>query len=42
VPFAPEPTPFESDIATEKFKIYEFTNIDQILAELIQAAGETL
>jgi hypothetical protein len=38
----PEPSPFEVEIATAKFKIYATPGIDQIGAELIQARGETL
>jgi hypothetical protein len=35
VPFLSESTPFESDIATDKLKIYKFLIINEIQAELI-------
>jgi hypothetical protein len=38
----PDPSPFEVEIATAKLKKYKSPGSDQILAELIQAGGETL
>jgi hypothetical protein len=40
--FVPDPSPFEVEIAIEKLKKYKSPGSDQILAELIQAGGETL
>jgi hypothetical protein len=37
----PEPNSFEVEIAIEKLKRYKSQDIDQILAELIQAGGNT-
>jgi hypothetical protein len=41
-PFVPDPSPFEVEIAIAKLKKYKLLGSDQILAELIQAGGETL
>jgi hypothetical protein len=41
-PLVPEPSPFEVEIAIVKLKKYKSPGSDQILAELIQAGGETL
>jgi hypothetical protein len=41
-PLVPGPSRLEIEIATAKFKWYKLTGSDQILAELIQAGGETL
>jgi hypothetical protein len=38
----PDPSVFEVEIAIAKFKNYNLQGSDQILAELIQAGGETL
>jgi hypothetical protein len=38
----PEPSSSEVEIAIEKLERYKSSGIDQILAELIQAAGDTL
>jgi hypothetical protein len=38
----PDLSPFDFEIAIAKLKRYEFPGVDQILAELIQAGGETL
>jgi hypothetical protein len=40
--FVPEPSPSESEIAIAKLKKYKSPGTDQILAELIQAGGESL
>jgi hypothetical protein len=40
VPFVPEPSYFEVEIAIEKVKRYISPSIDQIPAELIQAGGD--
>jgi hypothetical protein len=40
-PLVHEPSSFEVKIAMKKRKIYKFPGIDQILAELIQAGGDT-
>jgi hypothetical protein len=37
----PNPSPFEGEIAIAKLKKYKSPGSDQILAELIQAGGET-
>jgi hypothetical protein len=37
----PYPSPFEVKIAVAKLKSYRLLGSDQILAELIQAGGET-
>jgi hypothetical protein len=37
----PAPSPFEVEIAIAKLKRYKLLGNDQILAELIQAGGET-
>jgi hypothetical protein len=37
-----DPSPFEVEIAMVKFRRYKSPGSDQILAELIQAGGETL
>jgi hypothetical protein len=39
---APEPSSSKVEIAIEKLKRYKSPGIDQILADLIQAGGETL
>jgi hypothetical protein len=41
-PFVHEPNPFEVEIAIVKLKKYKSPGSDQILAEMIQAGGETL
>jgi hypothetical protein len=41
-PLVPEPSLIKVDIATEKMKRYKSPQIDQILAKLIKAGGETL
>jgi hypothetical protein len=41
-PLLTEPSSFEVEIATEKLKTYKSPGTDQILAELIQAGGNTL
>jgi hypothetical protein len=41
-PLVPESSPFEVEIAIAKLKRYRSLGNDQILAELIQAGGETL
>jgi hypothetical protein len=41
-PLVPEPSPFDVEIAIPKLETYESPGIDQILAEMIQAGGETL
>jgi hypothetical protein len=41
-PLEPEPSPFESEIAIAKLKGYKPQGTDSILAELIQAGGETI
>jgi hypothetical protein len=41
-PLVPGPNHFEVDIAIAKLKKYKSPGSDQILAELIQAGGETL
>jgi hypothetical protein len=41
-PLVPMPSPFEVEIAITKLEKYKSPGIDQILAELIQAGGETL
>jgi hypothetical protein len=38
----PDPSPFEAEIAIAKLERYKLQGSDQILAELIQAGGETL
>jgi hypothetical protein len=38
----PKPCPFEDEIAIAKLIRYKSPGIDQILAQLIQAGGETL
>jgi hypothetical protein len=38
----PESSPFKVDITAEKLKLYKSPETDQILAELIQAGGNTL
>jgi hypothetical protein len=40
-PLVPEPSSSEVEIAIEKLKRYKSPGTDQILAELIQAGGET-
>jgi hypothetical protein len=40
--FVPHPRPFEGEIAIAKLKKYKSPGSDQILAELIEAGGETL
>jgi hypothetical protein len=40
--FSPDRSPFEVEIAIAKFKKCESPGIEQILAELIEAGGETL
>jgi hypothetical protein len=40
-PLVPDPSPFEVEIAIVKLKSYKLTGSDKILAELIQAGGET-
>jgi len=41
-PLVPEPSSFKVEIAIKKLKRYNSLGIDQILAELIQAGGNTL
>jgi hypothetical protein len=41
-PFVPEPSASGVGVAIGKLKRYKFLGVDQILAELIQAGGETL
>jgi hypothetical protein len=41
-PLVPDPSLFEFEIAVSKCKRYKSPGNDQILAELIQAGGETL
>jgi hypothetical protein len=41
-PLKPESSPFVPDISIAKLKKYNSFGIDQILAELLQAAGETI
>jgi hypothetical protein len=41
-PLVPDPSPFEVEIAIAKLKRCKSPGSDQILAELIQAGGETL
>jgi hypothetical protein len=41
-PLVPDPSPFEVKISIAKLKRYKLPGTDQILAELIQAWGETL
>jgi hypothetical protein len=41
-PLVPDPSPFEVEIAIEKFEKYKLPGRDHIPAELIQAGGETL
>jgi hypothetical protein len=41
-PLAPDPSPFEVEIAIAKLKKYKSPGSDQIPAELIQAGGEIL
>jgi hypothetical protein len=38
----PQPSCFEVEIATDKFKRYKSPGTDQIPAEIIQAGGNTL
>jgi hypothetical protein len=38
----PEPSPFKVEIAIAKLERFKSPDIDQILAELIQAGGDTL
>jgi hypothetical protein len=38
----PEPSPSEAEMAIAKLRKYKSPSTDQILAELIQAGGETL
>jgi hypothetical protein len=38
----PDLSPFDIKIAIAKLKRYKFPGVDQILAELIKAGGETL
>jgi hypothetical protein len=40
--FVPDPSPFEVEIAIAKLKKYKLLGTNQILAEMIQAGGETL
>jgi hypothetical protein len=40
-PLVPDPSPFEVEIAIAKLKRYKSPGSDHILAELIQAGGET-
>jgi len=39
--FVPEPSSIEVEIGIEKLKMYKPPHTDQILAELIQAGGNT-
>jgi hypothetical protein len=41
-PLVPDPSPFETETAIAKSKRYTSPSSDQIMAELIQAVGETL
>jgi hypothetical protein len=41
-PLVPDPSPFEVEIGIAKLKRYKLPGSDQILAEVIQAGGETL
>jgi hypothetical protein len=41
-PFVPEPSASEVEVAIGKLKRYKYLGVDQILAELIQAGGETM
>jgi hypothetical protein len=41
-PVVPEPSFFDIDIAVAELKKYESPGIDQVVAKLIQAEGETL
>jgi hypothetical protein len=43
-PLVPDPSPFEVETAIEKLKKYEYKSLGshQILAELMQAGGDTL
>jgi hypothetical protein len=41
-PLVPDPSPFEVEIAIAKLKRYKSPGSNEILAELIQAGGETL
>jgi hypothetical protein len=41
-PLVPEPSYFESVNAIDKVKKYKSLGIDPVLAELIQAGGDTL
>jgi hypothetical protein len=41
-PLVPEPSPFDVEISIAKLKKYKLPGSNQILAELIQAGGETL
>jgi hypothetical protein len=41
-PLVPEPSAFEVEMATEKFKRYKSQGIDQIPAELIKAGGSKI
>jgi hypothetical protein len=41
-PLVPDPSPFDAAIAIAKLKKYKYPGSDQILAQLIQAGGETL
>ena len=41
-PLVPEPSAFEVDLAIEKLKNHKSPGIDQIPAELINAAGRTI
>jgi hypothetical protein len=41
-PLVPEPSPFETGIVIAKLKKYKLPGSDLVLAELIQAGGETL
>jgi hypothetical protein len=41
-PVVPECSPLEVEVVIEKLNRYKSPGIDQILAELIQARGETL
>jgi hypothetical protein len=42
VPFVPEPSASKVEVAIGKLKRYKSPGVDQILAELIQAGGETM
>jgi hypothetical protein len=42
VPFVPEPSASEVEVAVGKLKRYKSPGVDQIPAELIQAGGEIL